>query len=48
MHNSKNISPVGLKVYKNVGQPCTYAPWSLLVDLFSICKVLALDLVNEF
>jgi hypothetical protein len=36
MHNSKIIWPVGLKVYKNVGQPCTYAPWSLLVDLFSI------------
>jgi hypothetical protein len=26
----------------------TYAPWGLLVDLFSICKVLALDLLKDF
>jgi hypothetical protein len=27
---------------------CTYAPWGLLVDLLSICKVLALYLVKDF
>jgi hypothetical protein len=46
MHNIKTIRPVGLKIYKKVGQPCNYAPWGLLVDLFSICKVP--DLVKMF
>jgi hypothetical protein len=27
---------------------CTYAPWGLLVDLFSIWKVLSLYLVKDF
>jgi hypothetical protein len=38
-HNSKSLWPVGLKVYKNVGQHVTYAPWGFLVALFSICSV---------
>jgi hypothetical protein len=41
-------SSINLQFTNMLVSMCTYTPWDLLVDLFSICKVFALYIVKDF